>query len=199
MSKKFVRLPHLWLMTDRHRLPDITTLSRLPTGSGVVLRDYDAPQRETLAVQLLALAEAHDLLLVIGRDVALAQRLGCGFHAPAWARPPAAPDVVGPRTAAAHNENEVTAAADAGFDAIFIAPVFATQSHINTPPLGVTRATELARLARNKGLTPLALGGMTPSQWQCLTTAARTPWHGFAAIDFFADHGKLKKPALDFF
>ena len=52
-SKSALALPPLILMTDSRRLPDpLAAVDRLAPGSAILLRHYDAPDREALAMKL---------------------------------------------------------------------------------------------------------------------------------------------------
>ena len=62
-------LPPKIFMTDRHRLPNWKeVLSTLPEGTGVILRDYDAPDRKKMAEQIADICAARGLVLSIGGD-----------------------------------------------------------------------------------------------------------------------------------
>ena len=76
-------LPPKIFMTDRHRLPNWKeVLSTLPEGTGVILRDYDAPDRKKMAEQIADICAARGLVLSIGGDPELALALGAGLHMP---------------------------------------------------------------------------------------------------------------------
>lgn len=64
-------------------------------------------------------------------------------------------------SAAAHDEKALIAVARAGAQRVLISPVYATASHICARPLGVVRLAHLATRARQLGLMPYALGGIT--------------------------------------
>ena len=47
-------LPTLWFFTDYHRNPDpFSILNQLPKNTGVVFRDYKAPKRKNILVEIL--------------------------------------------------------------------------------------------------------------------------------------------------
>ena len=74
-------LPTKIFMTDRHRLPNWKeVLSGLPEGTGVILRDYDAPDRKKMAEQIADICAARGLVLSIGGDPELALALGAEVH-----------------------------------------------------------------------------------------------------------------------
>lgn len=164
MAAAHPSLPPLILMTDARRLPDPLAAARaLPRGSGVILRDYDAVDRESLARALARIARARGLVLLIGADAGLAARVGAaGVHLPEAALRRARhcrrrPDWL--VTAAAHDWPALRRAGQAGADAALLSPVFPTASHPETTPLGVGRFGALARLSP---IPVYALGGITP-------------------------------------
>ena len=177
--------PEVWLFTDP-RLGDglIRALDRLPRGAGVILRDYDHPERITLARRLRMLTRARGLRLFVAGDIWLVQRIGAdGLHLPGHmtrAMPPGSRNV--PRTAAAHNGREVRDALRAGAGRIFISPVHPTRSHPGAPVLGRLGFARLARLAQSRAA---ALGGITERRYRALRPLGATGW---GAIDAFSKH-----------
>ena len=152
-------------MTDRHRLPDLcSALDRLPRGSAVIFRDYDATDRQSLAGRLAKQCRSRGLLLIVAGDADLAARVGAaGLHLPAhqarqagrWRRAPPGWII----TTAAHDRAALSAAARIGADAAILSPVFATASHPGQPTLGAHR---FAALVRQCTIPVYALGGITP-------------------------------------
>ena len=126
----------------------------------------------------------------IAGDRRLARKHGAAFHCPSFMLQRAAlrggPGGAGD-SAAVHSWAELMAAKQAGFGRVFIAPVFATQSHIGARPLALWRALPLLRAARQLGLTAYALGGMDAAQWRRLG--------GFAAADGYAAIGAFQTAA----
>ncbi len=175
-------LPRLWFFTDRTRISDPAAVMRdLPSGSGVILRDYGAPNRADLAADLARLAQEQGLIFLVGENAELARRVQAhGLHLPerslerlraahaAW------PEAL--LTTSAHSRAALAAAHRAGADAAFLAPVFATASHPGAPSLGIDKLTTLLE---NAPLPVIALGGIDG------TTVARLeglPLAGIAAI-----------------
>ncbi|MEC7091739.1 MAG: thiamine phosphate synthase, partial [Pseudomonadota bacterium] len=117
-------------MTDRHRLPNWKeVLSTLPEGTGVILRDYDAPDRKKMAKQIADICAARGLVLSIGGDPGLALALGAGLHMPEKQAPtlfrhlsriPADALV----TLSVHSASGVISARQISVDAVLISPVF---------------------------------------------------------------------------
>jgi thiamine-phosphate pyrophosphorylase len=176
-------LPPLILMTDEQRLNDpLAVALALPKNCAIILRHTDAKARAGLAESLRKIAHKNGLLLLIAGDAALAARLTCdGLHLPeARAREAAHFKALHPDwliTAAAHSARAVTIAAGARCDAVLLAPVFATQSHIGRAGLGVSRFCAIAQNAR---LPIYALGGVNAQNSHRLAGARLA---GIAALD----------------
>jgi thiamine-phosphate pyrophosphorylase len=176
-------LPALILVTDARRLVDpLAAVRVLPRGSAVLLRDYEHPDRATLANALAGACAAQGVALWIGADVALARRIGAGgLHLrerdlagadrPAWS---------GVLTASVHDGAGLTRAHAWHADAALLAPVFATESHPDAVPLGIARTTALVRAAR---LPVYALGGIDARNAAQLLESGVA---GIAAIGAFA-------------
>lgn len=165
-------LPCLIALTDSIRLRDpAEALAALPPGAGLVWRTYDIDvTREALGKIGRAAHARRCLLLIAGAGVHGGGLIG-GVHLPERAviHPSAEGRVASVRqmrrglvvTAAAHSHRAIIAAARAGVDAVLISPVFPTASHPGAAGIGVLRFAQLARLARDLGLAPYALGGVT--------------------------------------
>jgi thiamine-phosphate pyrophosphorylase len=164
------KLPGIVVMTDAARAPDPTeALTRAPRGAAVIYRAYNIRPGRTELARLGKLARRKGGRLLVAGDLLAGASPGVGgLHLPEhvvrqsterrFARRPKPEFLI---TAAAHSESAVIAAARAGADAVFISPVFATQSHPGAGPLGVVRFAQLATKARACGLVVYALGGMT--------------------------------------
>ena len=153
-------LPPLLLITDAQRLPDPAGAAELlPSGSAVLLRDYDMVARDALAYRLAEVARRRGLKLLIAGDAALAIRVGAaGIHLPE-ARAGEARRWRHRRhwliTVAVHSRQALRQAAMCGADAALLSPVFATASHPDERPLGLEGFNLLAAQA---GLPVYALG-----------------------------------------
>jgi thiamine-phosphate pyrophosphorylase len=77
-------LPALLFFTDPVRTPDPGVIAeRLPAGSAIVYRAFGAADAMARAMALKQVARRRGLMLIIGRDVALARRVGAdGVHLP---------------------------------------------------------------------------------------------------------------------
>jgi thiamine-phosphate pyrophosphorylase len=156
-------LPPLWFMTDRERVPDpLAVAAALPKGAGVVLRDYDAPERTALAQSLADICRRRGLLLLVAGDERLAAAIGAdGVHLPQWqarrARDMKRRHPCWLVSAAVHDAVSLRRAALAGADAAFLSPVFPTGSHPGAPHLGAVRFTALVH---STDMPVYALGGV---------------------------------------
>ena len=180
-------LPRLILMTDEKRLPDpFPALSRLGPEDAVILRHYLSPERQELARDLLSDCRQRGLRLLIGADARLARQIGAdGLHLPEsmlrskratwrlWQRPGWL------LTAAAHSPAALARAARSGVDAALLTPVFATASHTNAKPIGVTRFAIWTRAA---GVPVYALGGITKDSFPRLIQAGAVGRAGISGL-----------------
>ena len=173
------RLPPLILVTDDLRLPDpVDAAAGLPRGCAVILRHRDPITRSTLAHRLRKVTRERGVMLLISQDAGLACSAGAdGLHLPERLVGAAAHwTCMRPRwiiTTAAHATASVAAAARARADAILLAPVFPTRSHPDRSPLGVLRASNIAR---QSPVPVYALGGVNAR------TAMRLAGSAFAGI-----------------
>lgn len=125
-----------------------------------------------MARRLRTIARSRGLVLLIAADPALAQRVGAdGVHWPQRLVPAQrGPGLV---TAAAHDAAGIARAEALGADACVLAPVLPTRSGSGRTPLGLFRASQLARNAR---VPVIALGGVSAE------TARRLSGRGFAGL-----------------
>jgi len=183
LRARSVVLPHLWLMTDPDRLPNLVGAAlALPKGSGIIYRSFGRPQALAEALALADLANRRDLTLLIGADEALARRVGAdGVHLPERMMGEAKrvrarhPNWI--ITTAAHSPRAIAKAARLGLDAALVSPVFVSQSPSAGRPLGQTR---LAAWISKAKLPAMALGGIGHKNARLLSGTG--VW-GIAAID----------------
>jgi thiamine-phosphate pyrophosphorylase len=151
----------LALMTDDVRLPDARAATlALPPASLVIVRARDAGQRAARARALQPIARRRGLILLIADDAELARRIGAhGVHLPeARAHLAGSLRARNPQWLITSSAHSLRAALLSQADAVFLSPVFATQSHPGASSLTATRARLMARQVK----TPLfALGGIT--------------------------------------
>lgn len=169
-------IPALFFFTDPQRTPDpLAVAKRLPRGAALVYRHFGAPGRARLARALARACRSRGVIFLVAADPALAQRVGAdGVHWPerllGVRRTPSDGRLV---TAAAHSAAAIARARAYGADACVLSPVFPTESASGHPPLGLFRASQMARAA---GLPVLALGGINAN------TARRLAGRGFTGI-----------------
>lgn len=169
-------VPALFFFTDPQRTPDPLAVARLlPRGAGLVYRHFGAPGRAAMARALARTCRSRGLVFLIAADPELAQRVGAdGVHWPERLLPERREAGHGRLvTAAAHSAAALAAAAAYGADAGVLSPVFPTESASRHPPLGLFRASQIARAA---ALPVLALGGINAK------TARRLAGRGFAGL-----------------
>lgn len=156
----------MFFLTDstRARKPE-KTIKKLPTGSIVVVRDYEHPDRRSLCMSLASIAKRQKCRLFVAGDLELAKAVKAdGFHLPEH--------MLSERTAihkaktmgllvsaACHNRAALRRAEVACVDYALVSPVFATNSHPGALPLGMHR---FARLIDGTTMPIVALGGIEP-------------------------------------
>lgn len=173
------RLAWRWLFTD-DRLGNSGTaeavlwqvLGRLPADVGVIVRHRDQRARLHLAraIRKQLARRGHRGPVLIAGDIGLARAAGVdGLHLPAMALRSGQHLRPGRLlvTAAAHTVPEAVCARRCGADALFISPVYRTQSHPGTSSLQPHGFARVARLA-GPGLARFALGGMSQTRWRAL-------------------------------
>ena len=172
-------IPHLWLLTDPARTPDLAAaIARLPPGAAVIFRAFGAPDAPETARRLRQITHERGLKLLIGADWRLAAAAAAdGVHLPQRLMGHATrlrrlrPDWL--ITAAAHDEAAVVAAGRLGLDALLVSVVFASRSPSAGRPLGAVR---FAALARRANVPVIALGGVNDA------TASRLQGSGAAGL-----------------
>ena len=170
-------LPALLFFTDPVRTPEPETIAeRLPAGSAIVYRSFGATDALERAARLKQVALRRGLKLIIGRDVALARRVGAdGVHLP---------EALAHRALAVRRMNPgwvVTSAAHSfRADAVVMSVAFPSRSASAGPAMGPIR---LALRIRASGRAVYALGGINDA------TASRllaTGAIGIAGVDGLA-------------
>ncbi len=157
-------MPPLLFFTDPERTPDPwETAARLPAGAAVVCRSFGAADAETTARRLRAVTADRGVLLLIGLDADLADRVGAdGVHLPERALASAQalrerrPDWL--LTGAVHALGSMHAAQD--LHALVLSPVFAAGGASSArPALGIDA---FAAAVVGAPCPVYALGGIGP-------------------------------------
>lgn len=171
-------VPALYFFTDPERTPDpVAVAGRLPRETAVVYRHFGAKGRLSTARELAVVCRRRGLVLLIGADQDLAERVGAGVHWPARLLPPERGDGM-LVTASAHSREDVARARNVA-DVCFLSPVFPTESLSGRAPIGLFAASQIAREAQ---LPIIALGGVNPCTARLL---AGRGFAGVAAVDAF--------------
>lgn len=175
-------LPPLLFMTDPLRTPEPwTTAAALPAGACVVFRHFGARDAAATAERLRETTRRAGVLLLIGRDADLAERVGAdGVHLPErdLGRAPDLrrqwPDWL--LTGACHGEPNETD----GLDALVMSPVFPAggASAVKTP-MGMEA---FAARVEKSPLPVYALGGITAGNVGQLAASGACGIAGVAAI-----------------
>jgi thiamine-phosphate pyrophosphorylase len=167
--------PSLYFFTDPKRTPKpLKIANQLPRGAAVVYRHFGAPDRMRVATGLADICRRRGLLLLIAADPDLARRVRAhGVHWPEARLPARRAPGAGFVTVAAHSAAAVARAAAFGADACVLGPVFPTRSNARRRPLGLFRASQIARAAR---VPVIAVGGVNAD------TARRLVGRGFAGL-----------------
>lgn len=136
-------VPRLLFFTDPLRSPDPERVAeRLPAGSAVVFRTFGAPDAEARGLRLREITRRRGLLLLIGADADLAERLDAdGVHLPARAAADLPPLRAGHPgwwlSVAAHGEQAARTGEKMGADALVVSPIFPSASPSAGTPLGI--------------------------------------------------------------
>lgn len=169
-------LPRLWLFSDaRNRETLLGSIAKLPSGSGIVFRDYDLNPEERLErfrrVSQLASAYGH-IILVAGEFLPGEDEVAEGGHnrAPGSSRL---------QSRSVHDEAELDNAIGSGANLIFISPIFPTESHPGDMVLGIEQAIALAKRAP---MPSIALGGMTQMRFDGLREQGFYGWGAVGAL-----------------
>ena len=150
-------LPTLFILTDRHLKQDLQ-------GGAIIVRDYDHPEREAFARNIVQHCKGP---VLIAGDIGLACKLkAAGLHVPQWQLNRLPHRLFRPKgwliTAACHNLKALKKAERHPLvQAALLSPLFATQSHPEKQPLGLVR---FGLLARQCTIPLIALGGLTQTQ-----------------------------------
>jgi len=184
-----LKLPLVALTDERRGGDPLALAARLPRGSTLIFRHYDAPDRSVLAIKIAVICRKNRLKLRVADDLTLAIRLRAGLHLPDFRTRCASPRIRlwqrrgGTLTAAAHGRSGLRRAAKLGAEAALLSPVFATRSHPGVKPLGMLAFRRLARAAT---LPVIALGGVDRTSVLLLKQA---PIAGIAAVGALRQRG----------
>jgi len=189
-ESRFDDMPRLIFITDNKAQPhpeDVIT--RLPSGSMVILRDYDDDNRVNLGKALCYICKVRNIKFFVAGDLTLALLLEAdGLHLPEYMVSEAEtikaeyPSLL--LTTAAHDEKGVMEADKLNLFAVLLSPIFPTESHPETyedeeKTIGVHKLNTISKAHR---IPIYALGGIN------IKTAVKllnTKIAGFAGIRGF--------------
>lgn len=169
LNKDHGHLPPVFFITDQQAVPSPEkVISRLPKGSGVILRDYDHPAREKLGAALAKICRDRNIIFLVAQDAELGIKLEAdGVHLPErcmdWATDIRASYPHWMITASCHDRSSIMRAEALPVNACLIAPVFPTYSHPETfsgqaATLGLSGVQDMTAATN---LPLYALGGVT--------------------------------------
>ena len=169
------KLPTRWLMTDpRFGERLLPSIQKLPMGSGVIFRHYNAPNRFDLFQEIAKICRRRGLQLVIAGDRCFKNGVEGNYYG--------RPQKIRKRRNGiilfgVHDAYEINRAKMLRADAYMLSPVFSTNSHKGQRPLGLLRFRQLSCLCDKP---VIALGGMNKKRAAVLRYS-----HCFAAVDGF--------------
>ena len=171
--------PREWLMTDERigdRLWD--AIEALPEGAGIVFRHYVTPsdERTAFARRIADYCRQKGLTLAVARDAALAESIDAQLiHNPLGG------EHALPSSRSAHSLAEAESACKSGASLIFLAPIYATRSHPERPPLDRQVSRQIVAAC---AVPVIALGGMNRARFEELKSDG---FYGWAGIDAWLD------------
>lgn len=179
------RVPPMLFLTDPERTPRPWEIAeRMPSGSGVIYRSFGSADALETAQRLREVTIRRAMILLIGLDDGLAQRVSAdGVHLPERALSTAQALIARHGdwivTAAVHSTQAVSRAV--GLDAVLLSPIFAAGGASGVKPaLGLAALTQAAT-----GPTRvIALGGITGANAAGLEKSGA---YGLAAIGSLAE------------
>lgn len=175
-------LPKFLFLSDDQRIKNpAQVIKGLGPNCGVILRDYNNPNRTALIKTVIKQAKQQQLSLFIANS---GDNVVRGAHNQHWPntgrggqRRHARHQIV---TTSAHNLGDLGRANRLGVDAVLISPVFTTKSHPDKKPLNIHRFARFARLAK---MPVYALGGISAKSAKQLLQYKIA--HGIAGISLF--------------
>lgn len=187
MSSPRADLPCLYFFTDPVRTPHPEDIAaHLPEGSAIIYRHFGDRHAAAHARVLQGLAQEKGLYLLIGNDVELALEVeSSGIHLSEIHIPDAAKlRALYPAlwlTAACHAPETLKQAEISTLDAIFVSPVFPSQSPsaVEKPALGLKGVEDFCALSP---VPVMGLGGITVDNAHLLIQSGLS---GFGGIEAF--------------
>ena len=172
-----LNVPSLWYFTDEDKTKDIINiLHRLPTYSGIVLRNYCSKDRRTIIKTVLRIAKRKNFTVLMASHPRAHGNIN-GLHLPKWeykCRRNTKGQII---SVSAHSLKDKRKIINTKADIIFLSSVFHTNSHPKRKHLGIIR---FGLLARSLARPVIALGGINNKNIKKLK---HFPISGVAAIE----------------
>lgn len=194
-SKAAKNLPALFFFTDRKKIPNWPEIVlHLPREVAIIVREYDLDESKRLNFirEIQKLTAVTQPKIIVGKSYSLAISSGAdGVHYSDLDRfnykiLPPYPKKNFIFTCSCHSELSLKKLQNKGFDMIFYSPIFATNSHPDSLPIGVAK---LAKITNQTKIPIAALGGVNQDNIRQLLNGAKI--QGIAGINFFADLSRL--------
>ena len=169
--------PSLWYFTDEDKTKDIINiLHRIPSYSGIVIRNYCSKDRKTIIKDVLKIAKRKNFIVLIASHPRVHGNIN-GLHLPKWeykCRRNTKDQII---SVSAHSLKDKRKIINTKADIIFLSSVFHTNSHPKRKHLGIIR---FGLLARSLARPVIALGGINNKNIKKLKNF---PISGVAAIE----------------
>ncbi|MEE2705349.1 MAG: thiamine phosphate synthase [Pseudomonadota bacterium] len=159
------KIPRIIVFTDdKCILSPIELAKVIPINWGILIRNYQAPNRKELICSAAKICKQRGIFFIIANDLKLALSLkASGLHLSEYhfSRNILSTIFIHSSklqiTTSAHTFHKITQSNLYKFDAIFLSPIFKTQSHPTQSGLGIHR---FIALSKKTSVNTLALGGI---------------------------------------
>jgi len=174
------KLPNIWMFTDSIKTLDPVKLAKkLPIKSGIVIRHYNATNKEAIIRKIINIKKRKSLTVLISGKYRRNFNVD-GNHLPRWVNYNNKLKKLA--SVSVHSGRDIRKSINLKADLVFIAPVFPSTSHENKQHLGVVKLGLLTRLFKNH---VIALGGINNKN---IVRLRSLPISGCAGIDIFIEN-----------
>ena len=158
------KIPSIIVFTDDKCVVSPIELAKIiPINWGILIRNYEAPNREELICSAARVCKQRGIFFIIANDLKLALSLkASGLHLSEYYFSKNTLSTIFIHssklqiTTSAHTFHKITQAHQYKFDAIFLSPIFKTKSYPKQNGLGIHR---FIALSKKTPINTLALGG----------------------------------------
>ena len=172
--------PYIWMFTDSIKTSKPVKLTKsLPTKSGVVIRDYNSKNKETIIRNILNIKKRKNLTVLISGKYRRNLNVD-GNHLPKWLN--CNNKIHKMVSISVHTGRDIRKSINVKADLVFISSVFPSSSHKSKQHLGIIKLGLLARLFKKD---VIALGGINNKN---IARLRSLPISGCAGIDVFTDN-----------